>query len=227
MWPKKYDGLKQLIEAWESFENQHPTGDLQAFARHVLQQDTLQTPSDAELFSVPTLAEVDPAIALHQKTQFQYAKENTIAYEPPLEGVVGYLLGKLMRIIRQDARELLQKTGIGSYDEFSLLATIHTLGNTTRAEVCAENTMEPTTGGEIIKRFIKAGWAEEAQSPADRRAKHIRLTPLGVQTAFACYHEMWRMSSHLLTPLSTPQRQQLLGMLQKMVLHHREGSNKV
>ena len=217
---KKYEGLKQLINAWASYENEYPTGDLQAFARYLLNAPTSQTPTEQEFFRVPSLAEVDPEFQGGHENKHRFAAENNIEFEPPLEGVIGYLLGKLMRIIRQGSRELLQKVGIGSYDEFSLLATIHTLGSTTRAEACSVNTMEPTTGGEIIKRLILAGLIEEETNPADRRAKHIRLTPAGARTAFAAYHEMWLMSTQILTPLSVTDRRQLLSTLQKIMKHY-------
>lgn len=74
-----------------------------------------------------------------------------------------------------------------------------------------------------LAKLAEGGFVEQEPDPKDRRARVVRLTPKG-EEIFALSHEVFHQwDEEVLAPLSTQEREQLMGYLQKL---NRERMNR-
>ncbi len=76
---------------------------------------------------------------------------------------------------------------------------------------------DAATSGSVIGRLEAKGWVRRAADPQDKRRKLLWLTPEGEQLALRMKRAAVRAQSRMLEPLSAAQRQQLIGLLQRLV----------
>lgn len=78
-----------------------------------------------------------------------------------------------------------------------------------------------TTGG-VVDRLEARGWMERRQSPEDRRARQLYLTPEGAQGLVDTLPGMLRTQEQILAPLTPRQRTEFMRMLQVLVTQNND-----
>jgi DNA-binding MarR family transcriptional regulator len=78
-----------------------------------------------------------------------------------------------------------------------------------------------TTGG-VVDRLEARGWMERRQSPDDRRARQLFLTPDGVQGLIDTLPGMLRAQAQILAPLTPRQRTEFMRLLQVLVTQNND-----
>ncbi len=78
-----------------------------------------------------------------------------------------------------------------------------------------------TTGG-VVDRLEARGWMERRQSPEDRRARQLFLTPEGMQGLADTIPAMLRAQEQILAPLTERQRSEFMRLLQVLVTQNND-----
>lgn len=78
-----------------------------------------------------------------------------------------------------------------------------------------------TTGG-VVDRLEARGWMERRQSPEDRRARQLFLTPAGLQGLTETVPPMLRAQEQILAPLTPRQRTEFMRLLQVLVTQNND-----
>lgn len=78
-----------------------------------------------------------------------------------------------------------------------------------------------TTGG-VVDRLEARGWMERRQSPDDRRARQLFLTPDGAQGLVDVLPGMLRAQEQMLAPLTPRQRTEFMRLLQVLVTQNND-----
>lgn len=78
-----------------------------------------------------------------------------------------------------------------------------------------------TTGG-VVDRLEARGWMERRQSPEDRRARQLFLTPDGQQGLADTVPAMLRAQEQILAPLTPRQRTEFMRLLQVLVTQNND-----
>jgi DNA-binding MarR family transcriptional regulator len=137
--------------------------------------------------------------------------------------------GRLLVIARHvvDRRAQILKRLDLSPGEFDVLAALSHMTDRTRSKdgpagVNAVVLVDAAlvTSGAITKRLDrleKAGLAQRAPDPADRRATLVTLTNKGRRTVDKAIREVMEAESEVLAPLSATERKQLLEPLKRLV----------
>jgi len=78
-----------------------------------------------------------------------------------------------------------------------------------------------TTAG-VVDRLEARGWMERRQSPEDRRARQLFLTPAGLQGLTDTVPPMLRAQEQILAPLTPRQRTEFMRLLQVLVTQNND-----
>jgi DNA-binding MarR family transcriptional regulator len=78
-----------------------------------------------------------------------------------------------------------------------------------------------TTGG-VVDRLEARGWMERRQSPEDRRARQLFLTPEGMRGLADTIPAMLRAQEQILAPLTDRQRSEFMRLLQVLVTQNND-----
>jgi DNA-binding MarR family transcriptional regulator len=81
---------------------------------------------------------------------------------------------------------------------------------------------DAATFGSVIGRLETRGWVRREADAADRRRKLLWVTPEGAEVARRMKRQVDKAQARILAPLSDGERQQLLGLLDRLVAGHEE-----
>jgi DNA-binding MarR family transcriptional regulator len=79
---------------------------------------------------------------------------------------------------------------------------------------------DPATFGSVIARLESRGWVRREPDAADRRRKLLWVTEEGEQAARAMRRSIGKVQARILAPLPTPEREQLIALLDRLVAGH-------
>ena len=79
---------------------------------------------------------------------------------------------------------------------------------------------DPATFGAVIARLEGRGWVRREPDAADRRRKLLWVTPQGTEVALKMKRAVGKVQQRILQPLSAGEREQLLGLLDRLVAGH-------
>ena len=79
---------------------------------------------------------------------------------------------------------------------------------------------DAATFGSVIGRLESKGWVRREPDADDRRRKLLWVTPPGEEAALRMKRAVAKAQSRILAPLEAAERQQLLGLLGKLVAGH-------
>jgi DNA-binding MarR family transcriptional regulator len=133
---------------------------------------------------------------------------------------INVLIGRMWRFAKFYVKKALDGQEISTLDEFTFLATIKRAGTPTKTEVYVENITEITTGTEILRRMIKAGFVEEFPDTEDRRVKRLQLTSAGLQALTSSFTQLREVARIVVGTLDEDQKNQLAGMLNDLDIFH-------
>jgi MarR family transcriptional regulator, lower aerobic nicotinate degradation pathway regulator len=188
------DTIIPLIQAWETYQHTHANADLRAFALWLLENET----------SNPSETEVTEAFA-HQ------LNPNTL---------IGHLIGKLYKTLKINTKYIFNKLDLGGIDDFHFLATLQSIGTSTKKELCLHTLTEQSTGQDIIKRMVKQALIQESPHPQDKRATFVEITEKGKEKLHLAFAELQKMPEIMLG-LTETEQQDLLNLLQKVEQHYK------
>lgn len=83
---------------------------------------------------------------------------------------------------------------------------------------------DAATFGSVIGRLEARGWVRREADAADRRRKLLWVTPEGAEVARRMKRQVGKAQARILAPLSDGERQQLLGLLDRLVAGHEENA---
>ena len=196
-----YDLVKQLLTQAEAFERDTPIEDRQTLAGFSAWLHKRQTVAPTLMpMEVPTHPLLDEGLS------------------PDIE--IGTLVSCVYRYAKLYSKKALVGTPISTIDEFTYLAQLLRDTKPSKTELIEENIQEKTTGTEILRRLINNGLIEQFDDPVDRRSKRLQLSGLG----FELMHQIMPLMNQVATlvggDLSPSEKQQLVGLLQKLHQFH-------
>lgn len=105
--------------------------------------------------------------------------------------------------------EYARRVGL-SYTSLQVLSTIRRMEKCTQKDICARCFLPKQTVNSVITKFLKCGWIELKENPADRRSKWIHFTEEGRQKADAITNPIREAERAGMNGLSASQREELL-----------------
>lgn len=130
-----------------------------------------------------------------------------------------YMIGRLYKFVRLYTKPVFQAAGLGSSDEFGILAHVDRCGECTKKSAIEDNLMDTTTGIDAIRRMIKKGLLEEKINEQDRRERLISITPAGKDALTKTYGGL-ASTQDVLADLGSEERQQLVNLLRTLDEFH-------
>lgn len=191
--------LVKLVNLFHEYEQSHPGCEIEAFCRHYLAVKELE----------------------HQQNKPQdregYSKSAQLAS----------LIGRLERFAGMYTKKALADSPIDNVEDIIYLMVLNVMGSPRKSELIAENLSEFSTGVEVIRRLVNAGYVEEFPDPDDRRSKRVKITPQGKTILFQTYPNLERAAQIATSSLREDEIDLLLQMLSRLDLHHTEVYNDV
>ncbi|GAB3219690.1 MarR family winged helix-turn-helix transcriptional regulator [Spirosoma arcticum] len=196
-----YEFLKSLLTQAEAFERDTPAESGQTLAGFSawLHQRQAPVPASGSL-EVPSHPLLDTAVASDVE--------------------IGMLVSCVYRYAKLYSKKALAGTPISTIDEFTYLAQLLSDTKPSKTELIEENIQEKTTGTEILRRLINNGLIEQFDDPNDRRSKRLKLTSPGFELMHQIMPRMNQVATLVGGNLSVAEKQQLVGLLQKLHLFH-------
>lgn len=141
-----------------------------------------------------------------------------------LQGDVNAHIAQLLALMNKYLRFYLKKgfegTLLSGPDDFGFMATLFIEGQLQKNVLIEKNTMEFSSGMEVIRRLEKQQLIESLTDESDKRAKIVSLTPLGKGTFFTLLPKMAQIGLIATAILSDEERYQLLELLNKLNHFH-------
>jgi DNA-binding MarR family transcriptional regulator len=132
------------------------------------------------------------------------------------------LIGRLERFASMYTKKALADSPIDNTDDIIYLMVLAAMGTPRKSELIAENLSEFSTGVEVIRRLVNAGYVEEFPDPDDRRSKRVKITPQGKAIVQQTYPNLERAAQIATSSLREDDMDLLLQMLSRLDLHHTE-----
>ena len=195
-----YKAITELIQQFKIFEKECKSTDLQHFAIW------LANKLDADVsIPIPSGEEgKNPAMKMNVDSQ------------------IGYLLGRIGRFSRLLGKKVMEDLPIQGVEEFGYLTGIRVAGNPSKSELITMSITEMTTGVEIIRRLVQAGLVTETPDPNDKRAKRLKITPLGEEVQIQAMQKMHEIGKTGFGFLTEKEKSQFLNILNKLNRVHTE-----
>ncbi len=144
------------------------------------------------------------------------------AHKPwPLEQRPGYLIRRLHQIhvaLFQEACAGFDMTPL----QYSLLSALAVRGTADQTSLAADIALDRTTTTGALKRLEARQLVERPVSDDDRRARVCKLTPAGVSLLSRIEGAAREAHRQTLAPLSRPEQEHLVAMMQRIVTVHAE-----
>lgn len=188
--------------------------------------------TQAEAFERDTLTEANQTLAgfsawLHQRQATIPAPvKPEVPFHPLVDGAVASdieivtLVSCVYRYAKLYSKKALAGTPISTIDEFTYLVQLLRDTNPSKTELIEENIHEKTTGTEILRRLIGNGLIEQFDDPNDRRSKRLKLSDSGLELMNQIMPRMNQVATLVGGELSVAEKQQLVGLLEKLHLFH-------
>jgi DNA-binding MarR family transcriptional regulator len=148
----------------------------------------------------------------------QWARER-----PDLDTGPMAVIGRLHRLgglLEGELRTVFASVGLGNGD-FDVLASLRRAGAPYRLSPGALSDNTLVTSGAVTKRVDRLeqrGLVKRSVSAADGRGREIELTPEGKELTDAVVVDHWANEDRLLAALDPTEREQLVGLLRKLLL---------
>jgi DNA-binding MarR family transcriptional regulator len=104
--------------------------------------------------------------------------------------------------------------------QFAILNTLIDTPGADQITLAGRVAFDAATSGAVISRLQAKGWIRREPDAVDRRRKLLWVTPDGEQAVQQMKRLVARVQTHILAPLNAQEREQLLGLLGKLVSGH-------
>jgi MarR family transcriptional regulator, lower aerobic nicotinate degradation pathway regulator len=193
----KYELLQQLLHALEEYESQpNQTG-------------SNQLADFAQWLS-----------AKHKTAPAPPVEVRAIAPQGDNPAQITQLITLMYKYIKFYLRKIFEPTALRSPDDFGFLATLFIEGSLQKHELIEKNTLEFSSGVEIIKRLEQKGLILSEEDPNDRRARRVSLSPLGHACFFGIMPDMAKVGKLAMGNLNDSEQILLLDLLHRLNHFH-------
>lgn len=213
--------VRDLIERFTAFKEEHPEGSLLAFGQylaetvHVSKQVISEEPAAIEHVGQPN--SLTKRLATIPFGQDEPLPGSGLWFENrvPLEGKIGILLRRLVRHSNGYMRMMMDSLGMRNVEDYTYLSYAFHMAPCTKTDLISAALSEFTGGIEIINRLVKAGFLVEQPHPEDKRKKQLAMTELGLETLHKSRQlfDEYRMGEVVFGILTTEEQQLLYEML--------------
>ena len=104
--------------------------------------------------------------------------------------------------------------------QFAILNALIDTPGADQITLAGQVAFDAATSGAVIGRLVARGWIRREPDAVDRRRKLLWVTPDGEQAVQQMKRLVARVQTHILGPLNAQEREQLLGLLGKLVSGH-------
>ncbi|MGN7784792.1 MarR family winged helix-turn-helix transcriptional regulator [Niabella sp. 22666] len=146
-------------------------------------------------------------------------------YPDNIERVIAQHFLFLYRYIKFYAKTALADTTINTIEEFGILATAMQQHTIPKTELIRKNVIEKSSGIEIVKRLIKAGYLMQSDNPDDHRSQLMAITPKGREALFSAFQKMDLLGIIAAGNLDDSEKYQLAMLLKKLDQFHFDNYN--
>ncbi|MBB5777211.1 MarR family winged helix-turn-helix transcriptional regulator [Nonomuraea jabiensis] len=109
---------------------------------------------------------------------------------------------------------------------YAALVALREAGPVSQAELSRRTGIYRSDMVAVINELAERGFVERTPDPADRRRNVITITPEGIEQVRRLQTLIADLQDELFAPLSQPEREQLSGLLTRLLEHHaRPGSS--
>jgi DNA-binding MarR family transcriptional regulator len=108
--------------------------------------------------------------------------------------------------------------------QFAMLNALLETPGTDQVTLAGSVAFDPATSGSVIGRLEAKGWVRREADDKDRRRKLLWVTPEGVQTVQRMKQAVVRAQARIVGPLAAEEREQFLGLLDKLVTGLEQGA---
>jgi len=135
---------------------------------------------------------------------------------PPAVRSTEYLVSQAHYRLRRLGDSLLEGTGL-KVRHFGPLSAIARFGPCPQQELAAHLGITGPAAAEVVDELVRAELVQRGQDPYDRRRYALELTPLGRSRLVLMRAAVRRLRAEVLSLLGTPQHDELLALLTKLV----------
>lgn len=171
-----------LLSKWEEYLGTCSDGNLNGFARWLLEDEPNAHPEPESMHNVHPDPEAMPTA-------------------PDKEHHAPFLLTRLYRSWQTRSKPIAKEIGLTNALELDMLIHIAIMKNPNKKQLCQEMGIEGSTGVEITKRLVAKGFLAEKIDAKDRRAARLSLTVKGQRTVVDGYSQLGPIHSDLLNSL--------------------------
>lgn len=113
-------------------------------------------------------------------------------------------------------------------DQYTVLRNLHEAGSEgiTQSELATNMSSDPNTVASLVDRMERAELLSRQTDPEDRRARRLRLAPAGRKKYRAARSLANTLQTEVLAPLSPPETEQFLTVLEKIAAACRKAAEK-
>jgi DNA-binding MarR family transcriptional regulator len=108
--------------------------------------------------------------------------------------------------------------GVRGY-HYRLLAALEEFGPASQAALGRRTSIDRSDVVAALNELAERGLIERSPDPDDRRRNVVTITPAGTEQLAALDETLAGVQDKLLAPLSTAERKQLIGLLNRLVEH--------
>ena len=130
-----------------------------------------------------------------------------------------WLISEVSRLAHPQLTGKLATAGSRGY-HYRLLAALQEFGPASQASLGRHTAMDRSDVAAAVTELVSRGLAGRTPDPADRRRNVISITPAGTAHLGRLEELLADVQDELLTPLSPAERQQLIGLLNRILEHH-------
>ena len=204
---KSYKLIHQLLDIVEKFETAtgNSDGTIRDFTGFLINH-LQESASDGELLS---------SDVRFGKNEQQAQK---IAFR--LENNVGRLFIYMSRYAKSYIKKALEGSGLQTAEEFTALSILFTHNHLLKSELITRNIQEKTSGTEVIRRLIAAGFIEQYDDEKDKRGKRVTITQKGRELLYKVFEHMSNVGTVVNAKLTLSEKLTLQYLLQKLEDFH-------
>jgi len=130
-----------------------------------------------------------------------------------------WLISEVARVAHPLLADRLAAAGSRGF-HYRLLAALHEFGPASQASLGRHTGMDRSDVAAAVTELAGRGLAIRGPDPADRRRNVISITPAGAAHLRRLDELLAGVQDELLAPLSPAERQQLIGLLDRILEHH-------
>ncbi|WP_026342787.1 MarR family winged helix-turn-helix transcriptional regulator [Nocardia sp. BMG111209] len=106
---------------------------------------------------------------------------------------------------------------------YRILAALQEFGPASQADLGRHCNMDRSDVVAAVNELAEPGFVDRTPDPADRRRNIVSLTELGGRQLQRIERKLDRVQDEMLAPLATGDREVLIGLLTRLLAHHRAG----